>query len=82
MATDISDTNRWLRIKCPSLGDGQLILKGFSGEEAISSLFTFRLDLLSPREKITPSDLAPELLTLELDGRIARQPGGLLARVS
>jgi DNA processing protein len=31
--------------------------------------------------KITPSDLAPELLTLELDGRIARQPGGLLARV-
>lgn len=32
--------------------------------------------------KITPSDLAPELLTLELDGRIARQPGGLLARVS
>lgn len=32
--------------------------------------------------KVTPSDLAPELLTLELDGRIARQPGGLLARVS
>ncbi len=32
--------------------------------------------------KVTPSDLAPELLMLELDGRIARQPGGLLARVS
>ncbi|CAN1514026.1 Smf Predicted Rossmann fold nucleotide-binding protein involved in DNA uptake [Paracoccaceae bacterium] len=32
--------------------------------------------------KVAPSDLAPELLTLELDGRIARQPGGLLARVS
>jgi DNA processing protein len=30
---------------------------------------------------VTPSQLAPELLTLELDGRIARQPGGLLARV-
>jgi len=32
--------------------------------------------------KVSPSDLAPELLMLELDGRIARQPGGLLARVS
>lgn len=32
--------------------------------------------------KVTPSDLAPELLMLELDGRISRQPGGLLARVS
>jgi DNA processing protein len=31
--------------------------------------------------KISPADLAPELLTLELDGRISRQPGGLLARV-
>lgn len=30
---------------------------------------------------ITSAQLAPELLTLELDGRIARQPGGLLARV-
>jgi DNA processing protein len=30
---------------------------------------------------VTPAELAPELLTLELDGRIARQPGGLLARV-
>jgi DNA processing protein len=30
---------------------------------------------------VTPAQLAPELLTLELDGRIARQPGGLLARV-
>lgn len=29
---------------------------------------------------LTPAQLAPELLTLELDGRIARQPGGLLSR--
>jgi DNA processing protein len=31
--------------------------------------------------KVTPAQLAPELLSLELEGRIARQPGGLLARV-
>jgi DNA processing protein len=31
--------------------------------------------------KMTPAQLAPELLNLELEGRIARQPGGLLARV-
>lgn len=30
---------------------------------------------------VSPARLAPELLTLELDGRIARQPGGLLTRV-
>lgn len=30
---------------------------------------------------VTSAQLAPELLTLELDGRIARQSGGLLARV-
>ena len=31
---------------------------------------------------VAPTDLAPELLTLELDGRIARQPGGLLTRIN
>jgi DNA processing protein len=31
--------------------------------------------------KVTSAELSPELLTLELDGRIARQPGGLLAKV-
>ena len=30
---------------------------------------------------VTSAELAPELLLLELDGRIARHPGGLLARV-
>lgn len=30
---------------------------------------------------VTPAQLAPELLNLELEGRIARQPGGLLARL-
>jgi DNA processing protein len=31
--------------------------------------------------KVTSAQLSPELLNLELEGRIARQPGGLLARV-
>jgi DNA processing protein len=30
---------------------------------------------------VSPAELAPELLSLELDGLIARQPGGLLARL-
>ncbi len=29
---------------------------------------------------VTPAELAPELLSLELDGRVLRQPGGLLSR--
>ena len=32
--------------------------------------------------QVSPAQLAPELLSLELEGRISRQPGGLLARVS
>jgi DNA processing protein len=31
---------------------------------------------------VSSAELAPELLNLELEGRIARQPGGLLSRVS
>ena len=31
--------------------------------------------------KVSPADLAPELLTLELDGRVQRQAGGLLVRI-
>lgn len=31
--------------------------------------------------KVTSAQLSPELLTLELEGRIARQPGGLLSRL-
>jgi DNA processing protein len=30
---------------------------------------------------VSPAELAPELLLLELDGRIQRQPGGLLSRL-
>jgi DNA processing protein len=30
---------------------------------------------------VSPSELSPELLSLELEGRIARQPGGLLSRL-
>lgn len=30
---------------------------------------------------LAPTELAPEILSLELDGRIARQPGGLLTRI-
>ncbi len=31
--------------------------------------------------KVTSAELSPEILTLELDGRILRQPGGLLSRL-
>ena len=30
---------------------------------------------------VTSAQLAPELVNLELEGHIARQPGGLLARI-
>ena len=36
---------------------------------------------LGSLSKVTPADILPELVTLELDGRIARQPGGLLSKL-
>jgi DNA processing protein len=32
--------------------------------------------------KVSPAELAPELLNLELEGQISRQPGGLLTRIA
>ena len=59
--------------------------------QEMAAIHTLILDLLGPsplaedqliRDLAMPSsELAPELLTLELEGRVVRQPGGLLARV-
>lgn len=49
--------NRLISLNVPSLGKDALLLSGFSGQEAISRLFSFQLDLL--REVADPVSLQP-----------------------
>jgi type VI secretion system secreted protein VgrG len=46
-------TSARLSVSTP-LGDGVLLLEGFRGQEAISSLFSFQLDLLAPDGRDVP----------------------------
>src|SRR5450432_1261747 len=50
MPAGYSTDNRYLYLKIP-LPDGDLLLAGFSGEESISELFSFQLDLLAENAK-------------------------------
>ena len=53
---DIEQTARLLQVESP-LGDNKLILTGFRGNEKLSGLFTFRLDLVSPDHDIQPEEI-------------------------
>lgn len=80
MAT-ITDTKRWLQLKSP-LGKDQLILTGFSGEEAINGFFSFRLDLISPKEAIQPTDLLGKEITFSVaSGDSKRNFHGFVSRL-
>ena len=58
-------TNRSLKIKTP-LGENELLLTSFSGREEISRLFHFHLDLLSPKENLTPQQLVGKPITVSV----------------
>jgi type VI secretion system secreted protein VgrG len=57
--------NRRLAITTP-LGKDALLLRGFSGTEAISQLFHFDLDLLSENESLKFQDLVGKNVTLRI----------------
>src|SRR5215469_6666949 len=48
---DFTQDNKLIAILHTPLGDNDLLLRGFTGEEGISRLFRFRLDLLSEKER-------------------------------
>ena len=52
----LDQANRFLNFHSP-LGENALVLSGFRGEESISRLFRFELDLLSEDVNIKPSDI-------------------------
>src|SRR5712692_3578180 len=55
MATSYLTQNRYLYLDTP-LGDNQLMLIGFTGEEGISRLFRFELGLMAPQQTKVPFD--------------------------
>jgi type VI secretion system secreted protein VgrG len=72
--------NRLIAIDTP-LGKDALLLQGFSGQEGISQLFRFQLDLLAER-KVEPSKLIgqPVAVTLRLADGSARYFNGFVSR--
>lgn len=58
----VSGAERALGLSTP-LGDDALVLTAFSGQEFMSRLFTYRLDMISPKESIAPKDLLGKNVT-------------------
>src|SRR6516165_10380323 len=79
----IAQTHRRIAITTP-LGKDVLLLRGFSGSEAISQLFHFDLDLLSENDSIKFQDVVGKSVTLRIydaDGK-ERHWNGFISRFS
>jgi type VI secretion system secreted protein VgrG len=79
-----TQANRLLAVTTP-LGKDALLLIGFGGQEAISQLFEFRLDLLAPKENPIAFDRIlgqPATVKLALAGGSTRFFNGIVKRFS
>ena len=80
MAT-YTQVNRPMRAMTP-LGEDELLLAGFTGEETVSRLFTFHLDLLSENGAIEAQELLGQPITVSVqlgDGSV-RYINGIVSR--
>jgi len=76
--------NRPMRVTTP-LGEDKLMIRGFTGEEGVSQLFCFNLDLFAEKtEAITFSELLGQKVTVTfvLPGKRTRHFNGIIRRVS
>jgi type VI secretion system secreted protein VgrG len=80
---DYTQDNRPLRVDTP-LPKDTLLLNGFNGIEALSHLFTYTLDLASPKPDIDPAELVgkPMLVSWELPAGEQRFVNGLVSRLA
>ncbi len=74
MAATIDQSDRWLTIDSP-FGADQLVLTAFDGEEALSELFSYRLELMSPDDALDADKILGKKVTFtvyraEADPRI------------
>ena len=65
MSPSLTQANRLIGISTP-LGKDVLLLRGFSGQEAISRLFSFELDLLSTDAEIKFEDIVGQPVTIRV----------------
>jgi type VI secretion system secreted protein VgrG len=81
MATTYTQEGRRIAVSSP-LGPDQLLLTGFSGEEALSRLFAYELSLLSPLTDIDPRDIVGKGVTWQVrpKDREPRYFHGVVAR--
>ncbi len=68
----VKQEKRWLRIDSP-LGEDSLIGTYFDAEEALSTLFCYRLSVISPLPAIKPEDILGKTLTVKV-GREPSEP--------
>ncbi len=61
----IKQADRWLDLDTP-LGEDQLLATHVTGREAVSALFEFRIEALSPKKTIEPSQLLGKNVTLSM----------------
>ncbi|WP_338663882.1 type VI secretion system tip protein TssI/VgrG [Pararoseomonas sp. SCSIO 73927] len=81
--SDVSQNGRLITIETP-LGEDKFVLTSISGEEAISELFRFDLELLSSDHAISPEDIVGHDVTLWIrreDGE-RRPVRGIVSRFS
>ena len=62
MATFTNQLTRLLTLSTP-LGDDVLLLTGFSGQEALSQLFNYQLEIVSEEEDVRPADIVGKNVT-------------------
>jgi len=82
MGTSITQMYRLLRLATP-LGPDRLLLRSFTGREAISELFSFQLDLLSEDPAVNFDDLVGQNVTFAVtlaDGENYRYFNGFVCR--
>ncbi len=76
-----SQADRMMRVETV-LGEDQLLLTGFSGDEGVSMPFNVVLDMVSEKPDVKASDLlrTPAVVKLELPGRKERSIHGIIRR--
>lgn len=77
-----SQQDRAFRVSVPSLDEDTLLLEGFSGEEHVSDLFDFKLEMVSENDAIAAADVLrePFVLLIRLPDGSDRYIHGICAR--
>ncbi len=78
---DLTQKTRLIAIKPPAdvFADDDLLLTSFNGTESISSLYEYRIEVLSKNHEITPDMLIGKAVSLSIQNKIERQFSGFIS---